>query len=107
MLAQIGSWVLGIGCAIGALMSLLGIGIAGLAALRSVRRAERTLQSARGILNPERVASDLARLRGDAALAPLLFGRLGAVSGHLARITLRFSKVLWALRALVFMPHAT
>ncbi|HUZ49852.1 MAG TPA: hypothetical protein VMW12_08975 [Candidatus Dormibacteraeota bacterium] len=97
--AQLGLWVLIAGC-IGALV-LIGAGgaIAGLSATRLQRHAARTRDAALAIVDPAKLAGDVARLKSAADGCSAELARLAAISAHLWDVVGRVARLLLIVRA--------
>lgn len=97
--AHLGLWVLIAGC-VGALV-LIGAGgaIAGLSAVRLQRHVARTRDAALAIVDPVKLAGDVARLKSAADDCSAQIARLAAVSAHLWDVVGRVARLLLIVRA--------
>jgi len=95
---HLGLWVLIGGC-IGALL-LIGAGgaIAGLSASRLQRHVARTRAAALAIVDPAKLAGDVARLKSAADGCSAELARLAAISAHLWDVVGRVARLLLIVR---------
>ncbi len=97
--AHLGLWILLAGCA-GALV-LIGAGaaIAGRSASRLQSHVARTREAAIAMVDPAKLAGDVARLKNAAEGCSAQIARLAAVSAHLWDVVGRMARLLVIVRA--------
>lgn len=98
---QLGLWVLIAGCAGGLLLMGAGVVIAGRSAALLQGHVARTNGAALAIVDPAKVAGDVARLKSAADGCSAQITRLCAISAHLRDVVGRVARLLLIVRAIL------